>query len=385
MLTGRFIRDVQNGSFAALSQTELTEIVEKEALGGALLTPLLPDEREVLLRYLIHTIGSHYNGDTRRMICEDKLVFLSNEEDAPHKDLPQLSSATLFNLDSPVSDVAKEVLLQQKYPVMTADERIALCLNPERWPKTLLYHANSGFAPEVRPFAYRPLERYMLHPFSGHADQFLGLLERLHRSTRKTDGRLRMLDIGGADGRALHDAKQLDPRLRTYNITPHEEPARWPTDHFRLSGAEAMPADWNEQMDLIVSQLCLLYCVYPDLILKNVVKALSPGGEAFLDFAAVAHHEPMRFHEGEATQRALILRMTDVFRWLETLQQSGFIETDGIPEDWMTLEGWTEPENSAQFRPRSAVIHIRKCQPLGETVASAQRTVQARVAETVPQ
>lgn len=102
---------------------------------------------------------------------------------------------------------------------------------------------------------------------------FLTLTNNIRARTGKS--RLKMLEVGGGIGRAFLEAKTPDPDLKTYNLTIHEDPG----------AGECMPAEWFEQMDLIVSNADF---PFHDAALKNVLKALSVGGEAHMFFPSKA-------------------------------------------------------------------------------------------------
>ena len=105
--------------------------------------------------------------------------------------------------------------------------------------------------------------------------EFEDKIESIKKRTGKTT--LTMLDIGGNVGKALIDAKKIDPTLETLNLTLESAPVVQ-GDIVVRRPAEYMPAVFEEKMDLIESNVAFRYFLFPDIALKNAVKALSVGG-----------------------------------------------------------------------------------------------------------
>lgn len=106
-------------------------------------------------------------------------------------------------------------------------------------------------------------------------EDFLKKLQRIKQRTQRQV--LTMLDIGGNIGRALNDAKEIDPTLTTANMTL--------VNSLIIDGdvvirrpAEYMPAVFEESFDLIESNVAFTYFLFPDIALKNAIKALFVGG-----------------------------------------------------------------------------------------------------------
>jgi hypothetical protein len=145
-------------------------------------------------------------------------------------------------------------------------------------------------------------------------EDFKNTLERIKQRTNKSG--LIMLDIGGNIGMALADAKRIDPTLRTINMTLTSLPA-FGGDIITKRPAEYMPAVFEENIDLIESNVAFRYFLFPDIALRNAVKALSIGGETNLYFSNDSC--PLGKEE-------LLERMKKVFIWLKKLEQEGYIE-----------------------------------------------------------
>ncbi len=147
-----------------------------------------------------------------------------------------------------------------------------------------------------------------------NAEDFKNKLERIRQRTKKL--RLTMLDIGGNFGKALMDAKKIDPTLKTINMTLNYLPSI-NGDIIVRRPAEYMPAVFEETIDVIESNYAFTYFLFPDIGLINAVKALSVGGEANLSFSN--NRCPLDKEE-------LLERMKKVFTWLKDLEQKGYIE-----------------------------------------------------------
>lgn len=97
---------------------------------------------------------------------------------------------------------------------------------------------------------------------------------------------LSVLDVGGNMGLALHQAKGVDPKLETTNMTIVAMPVTYPVDHLDVRPAEIFPAEYQNKFDIIISNFAFTYFLYPDIALENCIKALSIGGEARLAVSA---------------------------------------------------------------------------------------------------
>lgn len=368
----RFLEDVRTSSFRPFTTAEAGAIVERECLSGTLLTQLTDAEHRVLAGYLTMAVLTQYNTAMRRAIAEEPLVRIDNDMDfldhLSPKDLgalPSLGRVNLLNLGRPRNNQWQVIADGAGLQPLTPGQRIGICTNPELWASTYLHQDDGLSSPDVRPYAYRNLLGYEVHGFPNTESGFVALLRHI-RERQQKNGKdpIRMLDVGGAMGRALWEAQQIDPAIVTYNLTPHEEPARWPTNHFRLSGGETMPADWREQMDLIVSSWAIMYCVYPDIALRNCVEALAPGGEAHLDYGTVMERTAMSYHTGPEGQAALSRRMAGAFRWLLKLRKQSNIEVTGCADEWGEETFWTRESELGSFNTHRTSLCIRKIHSL---------------------
>ncbi len=371
-LGARFLEDVRTSSFRPFTMAEAGALVEHKCLSGTLLTPLTDEEHRVLAEYLTMAVLTQCNTLTRRAIAEEPLVRIDNDMElldhltaSELAALPPLGHVNLLNLGRPRNNQWQVIADETGLQPLTPDQRIGICTDPELWSGTYLHQDDGLASPDVRPYAYRPLLGYEIHGFPNTEIAFVKLIEKIRkRQAKGGSDPIRMLDVGGAMGGALWEAQQIDPAIVTYNLTPHEEPARWPTNHFRLSGAETMPAVWREQMDLIVSSWALLYCVYPDIALRNCVEALAPGGVAHLDYGTVMEGTAMSHHANPEAQAALSRRMAGAFRWLLKLQKQGSIEVTGCTDEWCDEAFWTRESEFGSFNTHRTSLCIRKIKSL---------------------
>jgi len=147
---------------------------------------------------------------------------------------------------------------------------------------------------------------------------------------------IRMLDIGGASGKALHEAQEHDSDLETFDITVDEEPAMYPVDHIVVCPVENMPKELEESMDFVVSRTTWRYFTYPDIAIRNAVKALSIEGKADI-YIIFTRSSLKKTEEGKAE---LNQRIKSVFCDLKKLEQDGYIETNlgEAPEDAFDMD-----------------------------------------------
>jgi SAM-dependent methyltransferase len=158
---------------------------------------------------------------------------------------------------------------------------------------------------------------------------FAHIIDRIRKDCGK--GNVRILDVGGGMGEAMCDAKKISPSVETYDLTLDEEPAMFTPDHLVLCPAERMPREWEEQMDLVLSNMAFQYFNYPDLALLNVVKALSVGGEAYLSFSAV---------RSPTEERELAIRLRSIYHYLQSLSEKGTVSIDAWKEGHIATNDW---------------------------------------------
>ena len=163
-----------------------------------------------------------------------------------------------------------------------------------------------------------------LYYYYKKVEDFKYFREKLERIKKRTNKQmLTIMDVGGNIGRALLDAKNIDPNLKTINMTLACAPAM-NGDIILRRPAEYMPAILEENVDLIESNYAFLYFLFPDIALKNIIKALSIGGEANLDFS----NDNCSLGKVE-----LLQRMKNIFAWLQKLEQTGYIEVASNDDD----------------------------------------------------
>lgn len=155
---------------------------------------------------------------------------------------------------------------------------------------------------------------------------------------------LNVLDFGGASGRFFQGLKAVDSNIVAYNLSIDELPVAYKeVDVNYVLPGEWTPEEIKEKMDYIHSNIAIRYFLYPDLGLRSVVCALSPGGTASLDFST----ERSGLQKTEEGQEELKNRLVKVMDWLKDLESQGIISTNLSPEDY--AEWQANPESMVHW------------------------------------
>jgi len=295
LLEGYF-DEVRQRTFRPRTDADVEKAASLE-LSGEPLTQLTEQELErlgIYLRKNLQVRKIHVNTIYRALI-EDPIYWIKNEL------------------------VTKERLDKKNNTPLKPEELIKLLANPEVVYSTRyvnsqgstmltgdgsrhLYARDKEETPEEDNYGY------------SSAEDFNNILKRIKQRTKKQ--KLTMLDMGGNVGQALMDAKNIDSTLKTINITLKSETVV-SGDIVVRRPAEYMPSVFEESIDLIESNYSFRYFLFPDIALKNTVKALSIGGETNLDFT----NDSCPLDKEE-----LLKRMKNIFAWLAELEQKGYIE-----------------------------------------------------------
>jgi SAM-dependent methyltransferase len=156
---------------------------------------------------------------------------------------------------------------------LTNEEKISLLSNQDIWYSAKYKERSAESA--LTSGGMRSLEEYGFKN-----DEFLETIANIQRNTGKT--RLNLLDVGGAGGIMLNDAKKLDSSIITCNMTLDVQPVTFDFDKLYLCPAERFPNELRENMDLILSNMAFCYMPGQACALENCLQALSVGGEAYL-------------------------------------------------------------------------------------------------------
>lgn len=205
-----------------------------------------------------------------------------------------------------------------EWQTVTTQEKIQLLQNPDTF-YTIKY--KTGYSTlGLAGWGNRRLDAMDYYPFQ--KELFLDVTKRIRERTKRE--KLKMLDIGGGMGLGLHDAKEKDSSLETDNLTIDEELAMYPVDHLYLCPAERMPKEFEGKMDLIISNMAFRYFPFPDLALKNAIKALAIGGEAHIHWSTRDAHWTKGLRE-EQYRTASQQHCTALFQEIKQLEDTGII------------------------------------------------------------
>ena len=257
---------------------------------------LYNSETEKLLKKFVYFIPGdvyvEYSGENRKVI-KDTVVYITDEKNQAIENLGHHPSST--------------------------EEKVDYFSKPFFWDdSTFVSIVRGGESVSTQMFV--PGSR-SLYYYPGYAEEkdFIDLLERVKKDTQKE--KIKMLDVGGNIGRALYDAKKVDPNIETFNMTLDEAPAIY-GDHVIRTPVEVMPKNLEEEIDIIESNVSFRYFSFPDIALFNIIKALSVGGEADIDFQA---------DRSPTNKEDLINRINNLFLVIKKLEDGGYIKIDYGP------------------------------------------------------
>jgi len=270
-----FIEGVASGAFTELPKGEIDRIVNEKFFSFDPLTPLSPEQEDLLRAQTVGHIHKVVNRETFSFLCDSicydaKTGALYTPEAV--EELPNDSRASL-----------KPVLPQEK---------LDMYFDPIQWKGLRLEHGRGS-----SPMKYYG-NRDLVGPYDEYfstAQEFTDLMGELRKRTGVE--RLKVLDIGCGMGKALEDMKALDPNLETHGITQEQEPGMFRADSFHYNMAERMPADFRNKFQFINSQIAFRYFVFQHIALRNVLLSLSRGGFARLGFGYDRMHTTPEIEE----------------------------------------------------------------------------------------
>jgi|GEM_PF-2916396 len=330
MTLEHFWDGIETGNWRPPTHEEISLLADQQ-LNHEMISELSAVERKNVRDEFINKISHRVNSIDLRNLAINNLLFLDNKSDLVKQTRKPERLIFYFNHDDEISIIdlgthhfskgsaLRKPIMDYKrrlgISAMTPEEKTSFFSSPENWHNDKAKFYSCGGNSKLTLDGIRSLERY-----GYNEDNFKSRVEEISRSCGHSN--LRMLDIGGASGRALHDAKKICPNLETYNLTIDEQPAMYPVNHLYLCPAEAMPKELEERMDFIISRTAFRYFMYPYIGLRNAIKALSVGGFADIYFSSECSENPRSLNEGTY----------QTFKWIKKLEKEGFIKTN-IPDE----------------------------------------------------
>ncbi len=334
-IAARFLEGLETGKFKPWTTPEISVLVE-EMLGFSPLQELTAIDREVISTVMHRQNSRYLNRDIYHQLASDQVYFFpTGKEIPPGTDIINFCSDEALFFVPPLPNSGYYEGLKKKFDNITA-------ILAKAGEATVGYHSSS-----LVGYGMRSLPEYGITP-----EHFLNIVKRIQNATGKN--KINLLDVGGANGVALHDARQLTDAIITHNLTPTIEPAMFSTDFLYVCPAERMPASLRESMDFILSNYAFCYFPGQNLALENILQALSVGGEATIDVS---------FGKQEMFVNHFAARMAEQYMRMKQLHDQGYINLtvdsayNPHPLDFPVLEN--------NFYP-PARVHLRKNKSLYE-------------------
>jgi len=145
---------------------------------------------------------------------------------------------------------------------------------------------NYRLFPNVDSFArglLDPSRKVTCRDGSRGLEEYLPVGETVEEQLGLRNPPIRVLDIGSGSAKMLHELKlEFGDLVETHALSPKPEP-HYPVNYYHCLCGEYMPLEFATKFDVVVSQMAIMYALFPDRILKNAFLALSPTGAALLD------------------------------------------------------------------------------------------------------
>lgn len=332
-----YFDEVRNRVFRPRTSEDVAQLVALE-LSAPPLTALTDEEFKKLERYLEADASfqaDHGLNAIYRVLAERPVYFI--DEELAQKINIKIIRPTLLDSTSSVPSHLESIQALKDLQIVPLNPEglVSLISNPTIIDN-LRYIGEEGGRPRDTVLI-GPGSRSLYHkrhPGSSLRDDYgykspEAFKEKLARVKKRMSKKsLRILDIGGNTGRALLDAKDIDPSLVTMNMTLSSE-AAIAGDVVVRRPAEYMPAVFEEKVDIIESNVAFRYFLYPDIALRNAIKALAVGGETNIHFSTDSC--PLDKEE-------LFERMKKVFSWLKELKDKGYIEIDAKKSGFILVD-----------------------------------------------
>lgn len=222
---------------------------------------------------------------------------------------------------------------------ITRTELEILLTTPKQYPDLYLNINGIGIHPYYSRHLYKK-ESIISSSYGYSADEIRNLLREIRQTQGKpANNMLCGLDIGGSVGLAAHEAEVLDSNLFMTNLTIHPDICVWPLQGGHvLQPAEYMPTSFGDRFDIIFSNFAFTYMRYPDLALKNAIKALTKGGILSIIFST--ERSPLR---AENREDELMNRIHTLFETIRVMQETGRIKirtfqnpSDNAYQKWLS-------------------------------------------------
>jgi len=313
-----FWKSLESGEFTPLTDEEISAFVDFKLSQGNFLTSLTPEEIDGVKRSFSNRLRQRADDFVLRDLVEDKFahVDLSREPQDQTGETWQRKNKSHFLIKQDDIDNSEysEFLEDKEVQPLEDEEKVKLLSNPEFWLNTYYLCGKDS-----RSLYFQGMRSLWEKAHGYDPQRFREQLESVRESTGHQIPLV--LDLGGAAGLALYEAKKADSNITTVNITIDEEPAMLPVDKTIICPAEAVPKELEGKVDLLISRTAFRYFAYPDIALKNVIKMLATGGHADVSFSC--KRSVIYRNEDEINTR-----LTDTFNWIRQLEKQEVIKTN---------------------------------------------------------
>lgn len=326
-----FWESVATGKWVPLSREKAEELVKRNYFSHRSIVSFGEEEMAKLKAHITENLLTGANSGTLKLLAISELVLLNaateiTKIDRRYADFWLKEGKIIFLAEDAAVEAKKRGL-----PILTIEEKIKILSDPQTWVKGYVAIPNltSPITHGIRPFFKGP----KTDSYGYSQNELKEILRKVHSDTQKES--LKILDIGGGNGRAMWELKQEFRDLNVINLTIDEEPGMFPVTHL-LCPAERMPNHLFENVDLAFSNTAWRYFLYPDLALRNLLAALSVGGQAAISFAW--DRCPLPENEIEERVRGTISS-------LKKLRQAGVINYDLVQSSiWNLPAGYLKIE-----------------------------------------
>lgn len=333
-----FWQGLKTGKFVEKSEEEIKDFIAQNHFGREAIQELSPEDKETIMKPIFRYLKYRMNASELKKLCEEEIVYSPKAEHYGGRDIPHfiLNTNRKFNPE------------KLKYGLLSKEEKIKLFSNPDIWNNAKL----------VDQFSIGPLLSWGMRYLEGYGfekEEFDGMVKRIKNNTHKD--LVNILDVGGAMGVALNEAKQNYPNeIITHNLTVDVEPVIYDVDNLYLATGERFPIELKENMDLILSNMAFVYMPGQSLALENCIQSLSVGGEAHL---SVGWGKQDNFIKNSPQ------KMQAQYKRMQELDKEGFIELDVNSGDYNGDHALTyNPIRKDKNYFPSAFVKIKKLKSL---------------------
>ena len=333
----KFWEELRSGKGVEKGEADVETLVEAYT-NVKTLTPLSKEEMEKIkehLRLFFRIEINTYNTDYNTLI-NDEICLVDSRDinfDMFHGGY-SVRKNTLLNISHLAREERYWKMIQELktkgIKALTLEEKVRLFSDPTFLKKTQ-YYTWEPILSRVAATGFGSGSRRLTEQSGGYYhsnEQFLEEVQAIRGRTGKP--MLRILDVGSNFGFALKDMKDLDPNIETFNMTIDEHPSLF-GDHIVRHPAEMMPAEFEEIMDLIASQVAFRYFLYSDIALRNVIKSLAVGGVARISYQVgdTIHSFPPPYSRIELDEEEVRNRQRALWASIKTLVDQGYLDISG--------------------------------------------------------